>query len=248
MALSGHPPMSAFGPQVGLVSMSSGRIRHWLACCMGRGDRAPLGHSEIEELAEVLGESAFAGGTYVFREGDGAARVHIVRSGRLELSREHDGRRVTLQVLRPGDIFGDVPVLLGQSEPFDARAVEDSVVLSFGSDELFEMLRTRPRMAERWLVSLAHRTYGFQQRLNDLLSGGLESQLASLLLREADDGVVTMTQQAMAAMLGTKRSSINRVLKTLETAEVVDLSYGKVTIVDHGALDALNPGGPLPLG
>jgi CRP-like cAMP-binding protein len=226
--------------------MSSGRIRHWLACCLGRGDLAPLGPYEVDELAESHGEDSYAGGTFVFREGDESARVHVVRSGRLELSRSLGERRVTLQVLRPGDVFGDVPVLLGQPEPFDARAMEDSVVLSFDVDSLYELLRTRPRMAERWLVSLAERTYGFQQRLNDLLSGSLEGQLASLLLREADDGEVDLTQQAIADLLGTQRSSVNRVLKNLETAGVIELRYGKIVVIDPGALDALSPVGQFP--
>lgn len=223
--------------------MASGRLRHWLACCLGRGDRVPLGAGEIDSLVAAVGEQEFASGTFVFREGDRAAKIHVVRSGRLELSREINGHRVTLQILKPGDMFGDVPVLLGHPEPFDARAVTDSVVLSFDADALYELLRTRPRMAERWLVSLADRTYGFQQRLTDLLSGGLETQLASVLLREADDGTVDMTQEAMASLLGTRRSSVNRVLKDLETAGVVELHYGKVQVVDSGALDALCPTG-----
>lgn len=228
--------------------MSSRRLRQWLACCLGRGELAPLGRGELEELAGSVGEAPYAGGTFVFREGDDSARIHVVRSGRLELSREQDGHRVTLQVLRPGDIFGDVPVLLGQPEPFDARAMVDSVVLSFDSDTLYELLRTRPRVAERWLVSLADRTYRFQERLNDLLSGSLESRTASLLLREASDGVVDLTQQGIADLLGTQRSSVNRVLKTLEAAGVVEVHYGEVEVLDSGALAALDPVGPLPSG
>lgn len=221
------------------------RLRQWLACCLGRGELAPIGKGDVDELATSVGEMSYAGGTYVFREGDDSARIHVVRSGRLELSREKDGNRITLQILRPGDVFGDVPVLLGQPETFDARAVEDSVVLSFDSDTLYELLRTRPRLAERWLVSLADRTYRFQERLNDLLSGSLESRIASILLREARDGRVAITQQGIADLCGAKRSSVNRVLKNLEAAGVVEVHYGEVELVDAGALAALDQVGPL---
>ncbi len=221
--------------------MSEGGVRQWLACCLGRGELAPLGHGEIEELAKSLGETRYAGGTFVFREGDDSARIHVVRSGRVELSRGSGDERVTLQLLRPGDVFGDVPMLLGLPEPFDALAVDDSVVLSFDAETLYDLLRTRPRMAERWLVSLADRTYRFQQRLTDLLSGSLESRLASLMLREAENGTVRVTQQAMADLLGTRRSSVNRVLKNLETAGVIAVGYGEVEVLDPAALTALGP-------
>lgn len=81
-------------------------------------------------LAEEMGTESVAGGTFVFREGDESARIHVVRTGGVELGRMLGGRRVTLQVLWPGDVFGDVPAFLGAPEPFDARASEDSTLLS----------------------------------------------------------------------------------------------------------------------
>lgn len=48
----------------------------------------------------MFGESDHAGGTFVFRQGDDAACVHVVRTGRIELSRIINDRRVALQILR----------------------------------------------------------------------------------------------------------------------------------------------------
>ena len=130
---------------------------------------------------------------YVFRQRDPAAQVHIVRSGRIELSRSDGRRHVILQELRAGDVFGDVPAFLGEPEPFDARAVEDTVLLSLVMPALHALLQTRPLVAQRWFVSMAERMAAMQQRMIGLLSGGLDAQLASLLLREAEsEAVVTI--------------------------------------------------------
>ena len=59
-------------------------------------------------LAEEMGTESVAGGTFVFREGDESARIHVVRTGGVELGR----------------------MLGGRPEPFDARASEDSTLLS----------------------------------------------------------------------------------------------------------------------
>lgn len=187
-----------------------------------------------------MGEQCVAGGTFVFRQGDRAARVHIVRSGSIELSKMIHGRRVTLQRLRSGDVFGDVPAILGREEPFDARAIDDSTVLSIEASTLFELLTTRPGVARRWFVSMAERMAGLQDRLDDLLAGSLESQLASLLLREANStGEVRMTHAHLADLLGVQRSSVQRVLKSMETTELIELSYRRIEVTDRSALEAL---------
>lgn len=212
----------------------------WIACCLSRGPRAPLGEGDIDQLVADFGESQFAGGTFVFRRGDPPARIHVVRSGSVELSRVVNGRRVALQILRPGDVFGDVPAFLGELEPFDAKALEDCAILSLDAASLFAMLQTRPHIARRWIVSLAERMAGLQGRLGDLLAGSLDAQLASVLLREASDtGDVQLTQDQLAEMLGAARTSVQRVLKQLEQGKFVDLGYRRITVVDAPGLAEL---------
>lgn len=216
------------------------RYGAWLACCLSRGPRSPLGEDDVLLLSDEMGEESYAGGTFVFREGQEAAKVHVLRTGTVELSRVINGRRVTLQTLRPGDVFGDVPVFLGEPEPFDARAVEDCTALVLDAEALFSLLQTRPLVARRWFVSMAERMAGLQNRLTDLLSGGIEAQLASLLLREADAaGRVQITQANLASMLGVQRSSAQRVLKSLETAGLIELKYRTIVLVDRGGLASL---------
>lgn len=219
---------------------TAARLRSWIACCLSRGSAAPLNRGDIAQLSSEMGERQVAGGTFVFRQGDGAARVHVVRAGAIELSKVVNGRRVTLQRLRPGDVFGDVPAILGRTEPFDARAVEDSTVMSIEAAALFELLGTRPGVARRWFMSMAERMAGLQDRLDDLLAGSLEAQLASLLLREAGSGGdVELTHARLAELLGAQRSSVQRVLKSLERDELIELHYGRIAVVDREALAAL---------
>ena len=216
------------------------RFGAWIALCLSRGRNAPLHRSDVELLVEEMGISSYAGGTFVFRRGEAAAKVHVVRTGTVEISRQIKGRRVTLQILRPGDVFGDVPAFLGETEVFDARAIEDCTVLSLETEDLFTLLQTRPRIARRWFVSLAERMAGLQSRLVDLLAGGLEAQLASILVREADkQHRVRITQATLAGMLGVRRSSVQRVLKQLEAADLIALRYRCIDILDQAALASL---------
>ncbi len=154
---------------------------------------------------------------------------------------------MTLQVLHPGDVFGDIPLFARMALPFDARALEDSVVLSIDSVTLWRVLQQRPRLAHRWMVSIARRTAAVQARLVDLLAGGLEAQLASPLVREADQGRVRLGQQVLAALVGGRRTSVNRVLKDLEARRLITLRYREVEILDPAGLAAVAGASPAPV-
>ncbi|MDQ3307502.1 MAG: helix-turn-helix domain-containing protein [Actinomycetota bacterium] len=73
-------------------------------------------------------------------------------------------------------------------------------------------------------------------RLTNLLGQPLEVQVAQLLLEERVDDVVNLTQTTVAALLGVRRPSINRVLKRLARDGMVKVTYGKVQIIDADAL------------
>lgn len=218
------------------------QLREWIACCLGRGRLAPLGSDEIDRLAEELGERRYAGGTTIFRKGDRPAQIHVVREGAVELTTVLHGRRVSLEVLRPGDVFGDVRLLLRENELFDARAVEDSVVLSIDADTVFTLLAQRSLFAQRWLVSLAERTASIQERLLDLLAGPLDARVASLLLHEARGGEVAMSQARMATLVGAGRPAVNQVLKRFEADGLLELAYRTARILDRERLEGVVAG------
>ncbi len=203
---------------------------------MTPGELAPLGSDDVRALAALLREDHYPAGDIVFKLGDAPTRIHIVRSGAIELSRHLKGRRVVLQILRPGDVFGDVSLFLRMRVPWDACALEDSVIYSFDSVGLYRLLEQRPRLAWAWLHSVSARVAGFWFRVVELLAGGLEAQVASVLIRRAEDGVLHLSQGNLAELVGHPRTSINRVLKQLEAEGLVRVSYGQVEILDHAGL------------
>lgn len=204
----------------------------WIAQWLGPGDLAPVGAEDIRELAALLREDHYRAGETVIQLGQAPTRVNIVRSGAVELSREIKGRRVVLQILRPGDIFGDVSLFLRIKVPWDAAALEDSVILSVDSVSLYRLLEQRPRLAWRWLHSVSARVHGFWFRVVELLAGGLEAQVASVVVRRAENGILHLSQGNLAELVGHPRTSINRALKHLESQGLVRVRYGQVEVLD----------------
>ncbi len=208
----------------------------WLASSLGRGNLAPLSCDDLEELASHLTEVRYAGGTQIYKRDQLPDRVRIVRSGTVELARDFGSRRVVVQLLRPGAVFGDIPLFLRTGEPTEARAVDDSSVLGIDSLKLFSLLGERPMLARRWLVSVAGRMSEMQDRVSDLLVGNLDRQVASWLLREAGSEGVTVSQQTLARLLGARRTSVNQSLRRLEDQNLIETGYRHVSVIDETAL------------
>ena len=94
-------------------------------------------------------------------------------------------------------------------------------------------------LARRWLVSVASRMAEMQDRVSDLLAGGLDRQVASWLLREGVGEGVAVSQLTLARLLGARRTSVNQSLRRLEDAGYIETGYRRITVVDPAGIEAM---------
>ncbi|MCA1692435.1 MAG: Crp/Fnr family transcriptional regulator, partial [Actinobacteria bacterium] len=178
-------------------------------------------------------------GSVLFRQGQPQDGVWVLRSGTVELT-VGDGRRpLVVQVLRPGDVEGDIALLLGQPPPYGAHALDDVVCLFLAASSFERLLADYPPVARRWLSSIASRLARSHLRIVELLGRPLAAQVAALLLDEAVESEVRFPQRTLAAMLGVHRQALNRTLKGFERQGAVGLAYGRITLSDPTHLQAV---------
>ncbi|MCA1675743.1 MAG: Crp/Fnr family transcriptional regulator, partial [Actinobacteria bacterium] len=187
-------------------------------------------------LAATLKQHRIERDTVVFHGGQPTSGVWIVQHGRVELSVGSGRRRTVVGVLRPGDVDGDIQLLLDMPLPYTARALGDATLLALVADDFEHLLATSLPIARRWLSSVAGRLAASQMRLLGLLGRTLTEQVARLLLDEAVDGQVALPQRTLAAMLGVQRPSLNKILKELEREGLVAVRYAAIDILDPDRL------------
>jgi CRP/FNR family transcriptional regulator, cAMP and macrophage regulator len=222
------------------MSVSEAQIRQaaWVARCVGRGQSAPLRPGDVTALASTLEIRRFSPGSVLFHSGDQPPGVWIVRDGRIELSVGSGRRRAVVQLLRPGDVDGDIQLLLEMPLPYTGRALSEVTCLFLARQGFEDLLATHLAIARRWLSSVAQRLAASQARILALLGGSLAAQAAQLLAEEAVDERVELPQRTLAAMLGVQRPSLNKVLKDLEHDGLIRISYSVIEIVDRAKLAA----------
>src|SRR5215468_1098989 len=220
------------------AGVSEAQIRQaaWVARCVGRGQAAPLRPDDVTALASTLAVRTFPQGSALFRAGEQSVGVWIARDGRIELSVGSGRRRGVVQLLRPGDVDGDIQLLLEMPLPYTGRALSGVTCLFLARDDFEQLLATHPAIARRWLSSVAQRLAASQARVLGLLGGSLTAQACKLLADEAVSGRVELPQQTLAAMLGAQRPSLNKVLKDLEHDGLIAISYSAIEIRDTARL------------
>ena len=210
----------------------------WVARCVGRGAAVPLGLEAVEGLAEEIEVVRYPRGSVVFDAGEPVSAVLIIRRGALGLLAGSAPHRAMLAMLHPGDVDGDLALLMGMPSAYGAEAIDDTECLRIPADGFDRLLARHPVLARRWLTSIAGRLAASQQRLIDLLGVPLPQQVARVLLDESDGGQVPYAQATIAALLGARRPSVNKVVKDLEARGLVTVAYRSITVEDAAKLAA----------
>ncbi len=212
----------------------------WVARCVGRGETVPLASGDVEALAVWLQSRKLPSGAVLFAAGTGPSGVWMIQSGHVELSVGSGRRRAVVEILRPGDVDGDISLLLGMPPSYTARAVEPVECLYLTAGGFNQLLIERAQVARRWLTSVTSRLAHSQSRLLSLLGGTLTQQIARLLLDEADKaGRIALPQSTLAAMLGVQRPSVNKALRELTHQHLIEVAYRSIRITDPEGLTRL---------
>ena len=117
-----------------------------------------LDDDERAAVAALMLEERLPAATTVFRENDPGGILYIIKSGRVELSVVgEDGKKVVVDILEPGEFFGEVSLLDGGGRSATAVATEETDVLRLEREPFLGLLRRRPEVALDVLAAFAKR-------------------------------------------------------------------------------------------
>ncbi len=93
--------------------------------------------SVMNTSSETFGAETFSAGKTIFRQGDVPDKFYIITSGRVNIIyRTSDDRDILINVLGPGDYFGEIGMVRGVYRVATVQAASDVAVMEMGQ-ELF---------------------------------------------------------------------------------------------------------------
>jgi CRP-like cAMP-binding protein len=209
---------------------------------------ASLDEEERRRVLAAARRRAYDRGDVVVHEGDPSDSLHLVAAGRLAVRvSTSDGENATINLLGPGDYFGELSLLEGSPPVRSATvvALERAETLSLSAGEFRELRRRHPAANQLLLFLMARRVEELSARLLEAMYDGLDRRVHRRLAELAElygEGrrgpvVVPLTQEHLAELVGGTRPSVNQVLQRLAERGVVELGRGRVTVVDRDALE-----------
>jgi CRP/FNR family transcriptional regulator, cyclic AMP receptor protein len=201
-----------------------------------------LAPEDVRQLLAIARRRTFAKGEVVFHRNDPADSLHLIARGRFGARvTTPTGDTVLLEVLGPGQAFGELALLLpGAQRSATVSALEDGETRSIFRDDFALLQRSHPGVKDVLLRLLAEQLRRASDRIVEAHYVDADTRVRRRLVELAetyDSDVVPLTQEELAAMAGTSRATVNRVLRDEERRGTVSLQRGRVTITGSDELE-----------
>jgi CRP/FNR family cyclic AMP-dependent transcriptional regulator len=193
---------------------------------------AALEADDRASCAARFREVRLAKGEMLFARGDPGTHLYVVSEGRVRLAvATGEGRELSFQVVGPGDLFGEISVLDGQTRSAEATALSPATLYSLERSDFVRLRSANPRITDAVIAFLCHRLRKVSDKLEDIALHTLEVRLAKFLLAALRgrpshaSGRIALelqySQSELALLLGASRPKINMALGSLEGASAI---------------------------
>ena len=200
-----------------------------------------LSTSERQQLMSRSREKRYAKGETVFRAGEPAEAVCIVKEGRVHLMKFLEGGQAsTTCVMTPGETFCCLPALDGKPYPVDAIAAADSTVVRIPTSTFHELLQRNPTFLRDSLCLFCDRLRQVEHQ-SCMVYDSVERRLAQALLTLSKKfgSTIPLTKHELAELANTTVETTIRVLSHFKRRGVIKSARGSTTIIQPEALQRL---------
>ncbi|SDC22708.1 transcriptional regulator, Crp/Fnr family [Sphingomonas sp. YR710] len=196
----------------------------------------------LDELADLLsvgkGHVTKANDT-ILRQGDEGDSLVIILEGVARVSMvTPNGREIILDYAEPGAVLGEIAVLDGEPRTASVTAMWEGRFLRLSRGAFEGFIERHPKVAIRLLREMARRLRQTDTTIESDRAFTTAPRLARYLKRLTDQKIHgakltrDLSQSELGNFVGISRENINRQLSIWATEGVIELSQGKIRIID----------------
>jgi CRP/FNR family cyclic AMP-dependent transcriptional regulator len=196
---------------------------------------------DLQGVIAVSRLRAFRRGQVVFTRGDPGDTLIVVISGRVKVVvRSADGGELTLTIIQPGGVLGELSIADGGPRSADAETLEACQLLLVPRETIQDICARVPSAAQALTNLIAAILRRLTEAASDLVFLDLPRRVAKVLLSQArgDGGVVRLhlSQEELAHQVGGTRQSVNAALRGFERRGWIEVHDRAVTVKQATAL------------
>lgn len=193
----------------------------------------------LERISAYIKRRSLPKGSTIFEKGDDGVGLIGVVSGSVKISvTSADGRDIVLNIIRPGEVFGEIALLDGRARTANATAMSDCELIVIERREFIPFLRSEPDVTLKLMEILCSRLRKTSEQVQDVTFLNLSARLAKTLLRLTANAGPSMptqklaiTQREISQIVGRSRESTNKRLRAWAKRGWIRLERGSVTVL-----------------
>jgi CRP/FNR family transcriptional regulator len=193
----------------------------------------------LENLAQGTTLRLYQRGEVICWQDDVCTALYIISRGSVKLFKlSPKGRELIIRVFSEGASFNEVPIFDQGTNPVNVAALEDSHIWVVDAQVIRTCVRQHPEMAQAVILNLAHNLRMLVGVVEELSFYQVTNRLARLLSRLPSEQLEDqrLTQDQLAAQLGTVREVVARSLRDLERSGAIRVRRRQILVLNEHLL------------
>lgn len=204
---------------------------------------APFTAAQLDALYARTFERVMTSGETLFQRGDPGDSMMVILAGEVRIVLPGvEGHEQDVSVLETGAVFGEIALFDAKPRSADAVAATNGRLLVLEREGTMGLIRQDPDFAARVIEILCGRLRATLAQLDAMRFQDVGERIASYLLDRSegrDRARIDITQSALSRAVGSTRETVNRRLRKLAAAGVIELAPGRIIMRDRAALAAI---------
>lgn len=205
-----------------------------------------LGEAELDRIAAATVPLYFEKGQAIVQTGDACTGFHVVVYGQVKLAfTSPQGVEKVVEIIRPGQSFGEALMFLDKPYIVFAQALDDSMLLHVAKHAVFEGLGPNP-FGRRMIAGLARRLHGLVRDVEAYTLRSGQERIIGYLLAELPEDVaggpaevrLTPGKSVLASRLNMTPEHFSRILHDLAAGGLIEVNGRSIRVPDVARLRA----------
>ncbi|MDX1961027.1 MAG: cyclic nucleotide-binding domain-containing protein [Leptospiraceae bacterium] len=207
-----------------------------------------LGRPEVGETTEGTNRS-YQTGQMIFFEGEPGNDLFIVQKGKIKISKIINGNEVILNIMKTGDIFGEMALLDNKPRSASATASEDVDLLAINKTNFETMTVSQPQLMSKIITLLSERIWNAYKKIANSYLPDINARMADMLMTMAERNRVKIGPREFhdfkigavefLQMLGLTDRDTGTILKFVTSNKFIRIDNDTIVCSDMALLDRM---------
>jgi CRP/FNR family transcriptional regulator, dissimilatory nitrate respiration regulator len=203
-----------------------------------------MGPAELDRIAAATVPLYFDKGQSIVQSGEACTGFHVVVFGQVKLAfTSPQGVEKVLDIIRPGQTFGEALMFLDKPYLVYAQALADSMLLHVAKHAVFEELGPNP-FGRRMIAGIARRLHGLVRDVEAYTLRSGQERVIGYLLAELPEGAtsgdaevcLTPGKSVLASRLDMTPEHFSRILHELAAGGLIQVNGRSIRVPDIARL------------